>query len=73
AVRIPVNHRTGMYRPYQAVQGGNLLRFAIRDESVSLIDGKLEIGDLQFVSKDCYTGVPSSAWYGMVPGTERYA
>ncbi|RWV80804.1 hypothetical protein GW17_00057861, partial [Ensete ventricosum] len=22
AVRIPVNHRTGMYRPYRAVQGG---------------------------------------------------
>ncbi|RWV93515.1 hypothetical protein GW17_00044028, partial [Ensete ventricosum] len=22
AVRVPVNHRTGMYRPYRAVQGG---------------------------------------------------
>ncbi|RZS27533.1 hypothetical protein BHM03_00061029, partial [Ensete ventricosum] len=22
AVRVPVNHRTGMYRPYRPVQGG---------------------------------------------------
>ncbi|URE13383.1 Snurportin 1 [Musa troglodytarum] len=33
------------------LRAGNLLRFAVRDESVSLVDGKLEIGDLQFVSK----------------------
>ncbi|CAL9764468.1 unnamed protein product [Musa acuminata subsp. burmannicoides] len=33
------------------LRAGNLLRFAIRDESVSLVDGKLEIGGLQFVSK----------------------
>lgn len=30
---------------------GNLLRFAVRDESVKLVDGKMEIGDLQFVGK----------------------
>nr|CAD1824383.1 unnamed protein product [Ananas comosus var. bracteatus] len=30
---------------------GNLLRFAIRDESVRLVDGKMEISDLQFVGR----------------------
>lgn len=33
------------------LRSGNLLRFAIRDESVRLHDGKLEILDLQFVLK----------------------
>ncbi|KAG6488993.1 snurportin-1-like [Zingiber officinale] len=32
-------------------RAGNLLRFAIKDESVRVVDGKLEIGDLQFISK----------------------
>lgn len=32
-------------------QAGNLLRFAIKDESVRVVDGKLEIGDLQFINK----------------------
>jgi len=31
--------------------GGNLLRFAVRDESVTLVDGKMQIGQLQFVGK----------------------
>jgi snurportin-1 len=30
---------------------GNLLRFAVRDESVKLVAGKMQIGDLQFVGK----------------------
>uniref|UniRef100_A0A804QUL1 Snurportin-1 n=1 Tax=Zea mays TaxID=4577 RepID=A0A804QUL1_MAIZE len=30
---------------------GNLLRFAVRDESVKLMDGKMHIGQLQFVGK----------------------
>lgn len=30
---------------------GNLLRFAVRDESVKLVDGKMQIGQLQFVGK----------------------
>jgi len=30
---------------------GNLLRFAVRDESVTLVDGKMQIGELQFVGK----------------------
>ncbi|PAN31686.1 hypothetical protein GQ55_5G442200 [Panicum hallii var. hallii] len=30
---------------------GNLLRFAVRDESVKLVDGKMQIGELQFVGK----------------------
>ncbi|KAL6890581.1 hypothetical protein ACP4OV_008836 [Aristida adscensionis] len=30
---------------------GNLLRFAVRDESVKLVDGKMQISELQFVEK----------------------
>jgi hypothetical protein len=30
---------------------GNLLRFSLRDESVKLVDGKIEIGELQFAGK----------------------
>lgn len=32
-------------------QSGSLLRFAIRDEAVRLVDGKMEIGDMQFTGK----------------------
>lgn len=32
-------------------RAGSLLRFAIKDENVRVVDGKLEIGDLQFISK----------------------
>ncbi|KAM0904895.1 hypothetical protein ACQ4PT_017752 [Festuca glaucescens] len=30
---------------------GNLLRFSLRDKSVKLVDGKMEIGELQFAGK----------------------
>ena len=30
---------------------GNLLRFAVRDGSVKLVDGNMQIGELQFVGK----------------------
>ncbi|WVZ73234.1 hypothetical protein U9M48_021566 [Paspalum notatum var. saurae] len=30
---------------------GNLLRFSVRDESVKLVDGKMQISELQFVGK----------------------
>ena len=30
---------------------GNLLRFAVKDESVNLVNGKMQIGELQFVGK----------------------
>jgi snurportin-1 len=30
---------------------GNLLRFAVKDERVKLVDGKMEISELQFVGK----------------------
>uniref|UniRef100_A0ACD5X106 Uncharacterized protein n=1 Tax=Avena sativa TaxID=4498 RepID=A0ACD5X106_AVESA len=30
---------------------GNLLRFSLRDESVKLVDGKMEIGELQFAGR----------------------
>ncbi|PNT69962.1 hypothetical protein BRADI_2g03710v3 [Brachypodium distachyon] len=30
---------------------GNLVRFSVRDESVKLVDGKMEIGELQFAGK----------------------
>ncbi|XP_072961428.1 uncharacterized protein [Typha angustifolia] len=33
------------------LQSGNLLRFAINDETVSLVEGKLEISNLQFLGK----------------------
>nr|TKW12884.1 hypothetical protein SEVIR_5G064700v2 [Setaria viridis]TKW12887.1 hypothetical protein SEVIR_5G064700v2 [Setaria viridis] len=33
------------------LRAGNLLRFAVRDESVKLVDGKMQIGELQFVGK----------------------
>lgn len=33
------------------VQSGNYLRFAIKDETVRLVDGKMEIGDMQFTGK----------------------
>lgn len=40
---------------YMAVQSnlrpGNLLRFAVKDERVKLVDGKMEISELQFVGK----------------------
>lgn len=33
------------------LRAGNLLRFAVRDERVKLVDGKMQIGELQFVGK----------------------
>lgn len=44
-----------LYISYMILQSnlraGNLLRFAVRDESVKLMDGKMQIGELQFVGK----------------------
>lgn len=39
------------YVMQSSVQPGNLLRFSIRDEAVRFVDGKLEIGDMQFTGK----------------------
>ena len=52
-------------------QSGNLLRFTIRDEAVRLVDGKLEIGDMQFTGKpnrarafaDSYSKVSRKMFY----------
>lgn len=33
------------------VQPVSLLRFAVRDEAVRLVDGKLQFGDMQFIGK----------------------
>lgn len=38
-------------RVWRLVKPGNLLRFSVRDESVELIDGKMEIGELQFAKR----------------------
>ncbi|KAG0465603.1 hypothetical protein HPP92_019767 [Vanilla planifolia] len=35
----------------EGLRAGNLIRFSIRDECVRLVDGKLELGDIQFTSK----------------------
>lgn len=37
--------------PQSNLRPGNLLRFAVRDESVKLVDGKMQIDQLQFVGK----------------------
>jgi len=52
-------------------QSGNLLRFTITDEAVRLVDGKLEIGDMQFTGKpnrarafaDSYSKVSRKMFY----------
>ncbi|XP_020592303.1 snurportin-1 isoform X2 [Phalaenopsis equestris] len=33
------------------LQAGNLLRFSVIDECVKIVDGKLELGDLQYIGK----------------------
>lgn len=41
----------GEFQQKSGLRSGNLLRFAIKDEVVRLVDGKLEIGDMQFSGK----------------------
>ncbi|ONK77249.1 uncharacterized protein A4U43_C02F4610 [Asparagus officinalis] len=41
----------GEFIQKSGAQSGSLLRFAIRDEEVRLVDGKMEIGDVQFTGK----------------------
>lgn len=41
----------GDFLQKSGVRPGNLLRFSIRDEAVRFMDGKMQIGDMQFIGK----------------------
>ncbi|KAJ6842526.1 snurportin-1 [Iris pallida] len=41
----------GEFQQKSGLRSGNLLRFSIKDEAVRLVDGKLEIGEIQFIGK----------------------